>query len=115
MNSIFRRVLQGGAVAGLLLGGDLASQPVRAHGSHGGGGEQLQPGEFKLSPIITLEGHGGFENNLENRPQHYAIDGMFGMVMEWGLENEGSFSIEASFGPAFVWGESEHFLWSCSC
>ena len=109
MNSIFRRVLQGGAVAGLLLGGDLASQPVRAHGSHGGGGEQLQPGEFKLSPIITLEGHGGFENNLENRPQHYAIDGMFGMVMEWGLENEGSFAIEASFGPAFVWGESEHF------
>ena len=34
---------------------------------------------------------------------------MFGMVMEWGLKNEGSFAIEASFGPAFVWGESEHF------
>ena len=76
MNLILRRVLQGGAVAGLLLGGDLAFHPVRAHGSHGGGGgEQLQPGEFKLSPVITLEGHGGFENNLENRPQHYAIDG----------------------------------------
>ena len=110
MNLILRRVLQGGAVAGLLFGGDLAFHSVRAHGSHGGGGgEQLQPGEFKLSPVITLEGHGGFEDNLEDRPQHYAIDGMFGMVMEWGLENEGSFSIEASFGPAFVWGESEHF------
>ena len=30
---------------------------------------------------------------------------MFGMVMEWGLKNEGSFAIEASFGP-HLFGES---------
>ena len=109
MNLFLRRVLQGGALVGLLLGGDLASHPARAHGSHSGGGEQLKPGEFKTTPFITIEGHGGFDNMLKETPKHFAIDGIFGMVMEWGLENEGSFAIEASLGPAFVWGESEHF------
>ena len=78
--------------------------------AHGGvEGEELEPGEFRARPVITIEGHGGFENNLEGRPQHYAIDGLFGGVLEWGLENGGSFAIEAQVGPAAVWGEAEHF------
>ena len=80
--------------------------------AHGGvEGEELEPGEFRARPVITIEGHGGFENNLveEGKPEHYAIDGLFGAVFEWGLENGGSFAIEAAVGPAFVWGEAEHF------
>ena len=78
--------------------------------AHGGvEGEELEPGEFRARPVITIEGHGGFKNNLEGRPQHYAIDGLFGGVLEWGLENGGSFAIEAQVGPAAVWGEAEHF------
>ena len=84
-------------------------QPVRAHGSHGGGDEALEAGEFDFTPIVLLEGHGGFENNLEDNPKHYAIDGLFGGVMKWGLGNGGSLTIEAAVGPALVWGESEHF------
>ncbi|QNG26833.1 hypothetical protein [Synechococcus sp. HK01-R] len=79
-----------------------------AHGG-AGGDEPLAAGEFRSIPTITIEGHGGFENNLEGHPQHYAIDGMFGVVLEWGLANNGSFAIEAQLGPAFVWGEAEHF------
>ena len=109
MNLFLRRVFQGGAVVGLLLGGDLAFHSVRAHGSHGGGGEELQPGEFNARPVVTIEGHGGFETNLEGRPEHYAIDGQFGAVLEWGLPNKGSFAIEAQIGPSLVWGEAEHF------
>ena len=80
--------------------------------AHGGvEGEELEPGEFRARPVITIEGHGGFENNLveEGKPEHYAIDGLFGAVFEWGLEDGGSFAIEAAVGPAFVWGEAEHF------
>ena len=77
--------------------------------NHGGDTESLAEGDFRVMPVITLEGHGGFENNLEGKPAHYAIDGLFGAVLEWGLANEGSFSIEAAFGPALVWGEAEHF------
>lgn len=78
--------------------------------NHGGGSEDdLKSGEFRSMPVITLEGHGGFENNLEGKPAHYAIDGLFGAVMEWGLPNQGSFAVEAAFGPALVWGEAEHF------
>ena len=80
-----------------------------AHGSHGGGGEALEAGEFDFTPILSIEGHGGFDNNLEEQPRHYAIDGMFGGVFEWGLGNGGSFAIEAAIGPALVWGEAEHF------
>lgn len=83
------------------------SMPVLAHG--GAGGEALKPGEYKASPVITIEGHGGLENNLQGHPRHYAIDGLFGTVLEWGLSNEGSFAIEAAIGPALVWGEAEHF------
>ena len=81
--------------------------PALAHGS--GEGSDLKPGEYKASPILTIEGHGGLENNLEGHPRHYAIDGLFGTVLEWGLSNEGSFAIEAAIGPALVWGEAEHF------
>jgi hypothetical protein len=69
----------------------------------------LQQGEFNARPVVTIEGHGGFETNLEGRPEHYAIDGQFGAVLEWGLPNKGSFAIEAQIGPSLVWGEAEHF------
>ena len=85
-------------------------RPSVAGGNHGGGGaESLEAGEFRTSPVLTIEGHGGFETNLEGSPEHYAIDGLFGVVMEWGLGNNGSFAIEAAIGPALVWGEAEHF------
>ena len=85
-------------------------RPSVAGGNHGGGGEAaLEAGEFRTSPVLTIEGHGGFETNLEGSPEHYAIDGLFGVVMEWGLGNNGSFAIEAAIGPALVLGEAEHF------
>ena len=94
----------------LLLSPLATISPAQAHGSHGGGGEEsLEAGEFDFTPIITIEGHGGFDTNLEGDPKHYAIDGMFGGVFEWGLGNGGSFAIEAAVGPALVWGEAEHF------
>ena len=93
-----------------------AALPTAAHAgaghNHGGGSEEaLEEGEFRAMPVITLEGHGGYENNLTNegKPAHYAIDGMFGAVMEWGLANDGKFALEAAVGPALVWGEAEHF------
>nr|MCH9714925.1 hypothetical protein [Cyanobacteriota bacterium] len=79
------------APAGIVLACALPA-PVRAHGA--AGGAELAPGEFQMSPVITLEGHAGLEDNLEDRPRHYAIDGLFGVVMEWGLLNRGSFAIE---------------------
>lgn len=97
------------SIFALLMAGDAAIRSAQAHGGHGGDGEDLPAGEFRTIPIITIEGHGGFENNLDGRPQHYAIDGQFGVVLEWGLPNNGSFAIEASMGPSLVWGEAEHF------
>jgi len=97
------------ALAALLLSPLASISPAEAHGSHGGSGEALEAGEFDFTPIITIEGHGGFDTNLEGDPKHYAIDGMFGGVFEWGLANGGSFAIEAAIGPALVWGEAEHF------
>ena len=91
---------------GLLIA--LASPaPLRAHGA--AGGEDLAPGAFQISPVLTLEGHAGLENNLEGHPRHYALDGLVGVVLEWGLPNKGSLAIEAMVGPALVWGEAEHF------
>ena len=85
-------------------------RPSVAGGNHGGGGEEaLEAGEFRASPVLSIEGHGGFMTNLDGSPEHYAIDGLFGVVMEWGLGNNGSFAIEAAIGPALVWGEAEHF------
>ena len=97
------------ALLALLLSPFASISPAEAHGSHGGSGEALEAGEFDFTPIITIEGHGGFDTNLEGDPKHYAIDGMFGGVFEWGLGNGGSFAIEAAIGPALVWGEAEHF------
>ena len=89
-----------------------SSAEAGAGHNHGGGSEEeLKNGEFRAMPVITLEGHGGYENNLtsEGKPAHYAIDGMFGAVLEWGLPNRGLFAVEAAMGPAVVWGEAEHF------
>ena len=97
------------ALLALLLSPFASMSPAEAHGSHGGGGESLEAGDFDFTPIITIEGHGGFDTNLEGDPKHYAIDGVFGGVFEWGLSNGGSFAIEAAIGPALVWGEAEHF------
>ena len=98
-------------VPGLLLSAlSLVLVEGRSAQAHGAaGGEDLRPGEFKSGPVLTIEGHGGFHNNLEGQPRHYAIDGLVGGVWEWGLPNQGSFAIQAMVGPAFVWGEAEHF------
>ena len=92
------------ALLALLLSPFAAISPAEAHGSHGGGGESLEAGEFDFTPIISIEGHGGFDTNLEGDPKHYAIDGLLGGVFEWGLGNGSSFAIEAAIGPALVWG-----------
>ena len=97
------------ALVALLLSPFASISPAEAHGSHGGSGEALEAGEFDFTPILAIEGHGGFDNNLDDHPRHYAIDGLFGGVFEWGLGNGGSFAIEAAIGPALVWGEAEHF------
>ncbi len=94
---------------GLTVAYPLSAEAGAGHNHGGGSEEELESGEFRSMPVITLEGHGGYENNLEGKPAHYAIDGMFGAVMEWGLPNQGSFAIEAAIGPALVWGEAEHF------
>ncbi|MBM5796158.1 MAG: hypothetical protein FJ049_08530 [Cyanobacteria bacterium M_surface_7_m2_037] len=94
-------------VAMACLAAGASPSPTWAHAT--AGGEELAPGEFRVRPLITIEGHAGLENNLEGQPRHYALDGLFGAVFEWGLDNEGSFAIEAQLGPALVWGEAEHF------
>jgi len=94
-------------VAMACLAAGASPSPTWAHAT--AGGEELAPGEFRVRPLITIEGHAGLENNLEGQPRHYALDGLFGAVFEWGLENKGSFVIEAQLGPALVWGEAEHF------
>ena len=97
------------ALLALLLSPFATISPAEAHGSHGGGGESLEAGEFDFTPIISIEGHGGFDTNLEGDPKHYAIDGLLGGVFEWGLGNGASLAIEAAIGPVLVWGEAEHF------
>jgi hypothetical protein len=97
-------------LSGALLAIGLAMsppQPGRAHGA--AGGEELLPGSFRMAPVLTIEGHAGLEDNLEGQPRHYALDGLLGVVLEWGLPNRGSLAIEAMLGPALVWGEAEHF------
>ena len=86
-----------------------AASPMPAMAHSMPGGEELVPGQFRVRPLITIEGHAGLENNLEYQPQHYALDGLFGAVFEWGLGRGGSFAVEAQLGPALVWGEAEHF------
>ena len=107
---IFSRLsfLNAASALALLLAGDASIRGVHAHGGHGGG-EQVPAGEFRVTPVITIEGHGGMETNLDGKPEHYAIDGQFGYVFEWGLPNNGVFAIEGSIGPSAVYGEAEHF------
>ena len=100
------------AIWALVLSPLASIAPAQAHGSHGGGGETLEAGEFDFTPIITIEGHGGYDNNLVDHPRHYAIDGMFGGVFEWGLGEGASFAIEGAIGPSLVFGEAEHFYGS---
>lgn len=95
------------AVALACLAAGAAPLPTLAHSTPGG--EELVPGQFRVRPVITIEGHAGLENNLEYQPYHYALDGLFGAVFEWGLGRGGSLAIEAQVGPALVWGEAEHF------
>jgi hypothetical protein len=95
------------AVALACLAAAASPMPAMAHSMPGG--EELVPGQFRVRPLITIEGHAGLENNLEYQPQHYALDGLFGAVFEWGLGRGGSFAVEAQLGPALVWGEAEHF------
>ena len=102
-----RQLIRAGASAALLVISTSSFTSVRAHGA--AGGESLEAGEFKASPVLTIEGHAGLEDNLEGQPRHYAIDLQFGGVFEWGLENDGAFAIEALIGPAAVYGEAEHF------
>ena len=44
--------------------------PALAHGSHGGADSELDAGEFDFTPIVAIEGHGGFDTNLEGDPEH---------------------------------------------
>ncbi len=82
--------------------------PANAHGSHGGGAE-LEAGEFDFTPIFTVEGHAGFDDNLEIPEKHYAADFLIGGEFAWGFGNGKQFSLSAFVGPAFVRGGAEHF------
>ena len=82
--------------------------PAHAHGSHGGGTE-LEAGEFDFTPLLTVEGHAGFDDNLEIPEKHYAADFLIGGEFAWGLGNDKQFSLSAFVGPALVRGGAEHF------
>ena len=97
------------ALLALLLSPFASISPAEAHGSHGGSGEALEAGEFDFSPLVVIEGGGGFDVNLEDSPKHYSLGGSLGGVFTWGLGNGANLSIEASIGPSLVWGEAEHF------
>ena len=96
----------------LLLSPFGSALPAQAHGSHGGSEEALEAGEFDFTPILTVEGHGGFDTNLEGDPKHYAVDGLF-VLFEWGLGNGGSFAVEPLVQPCL--GRSRALLWQGSC
>ena len=53
----------------LLLSPFASMAPAHAHGSHGGGSE-LEAGEFDFTPLLTVEGHAGFDDNLEIPEKH---------------------------------------------
>ena len=82
--------------------------PVNAHGSHGSGAE-LEAGEFDFTPLITIEGHAGFDENLEIPEKHYAADFLIGGEFAWGLGDGKQFSLAAFVGPTFTRGGAEHF------
>ncbi len=82
--------------------------PAHAHGSHGVVAE-LEAGEFDFTPLITVEGHLGFDDNLEIPEKHYAADFLIGGEFAWGLGNDKQLSLSAFVGPALVRGGAEHF------
>jgi len=111
MNPVVRR-LAAVALIGVTLGiSEGLCAKAHAHGAHGGAtqDEEREAGEFRAIPVLTIEGHTGFENNLEGQPYHSAIDLQFGGVFEWGLGENSNFTIEGQLGPAVVYGEAEHF------
>ena len=92
----------------LILSPFASMAPVHAHGSHGGGSE-LEAGEFDFTPLLTVEGHAGFDDNLEIPEKHYAADFLIGGEFAWGLGDNKQFSLSAFVGPALVRGGAEHF------
>ena len=92
----------------LVLSPLVSIDPVHAHGSHGSDAE-LEAGEFDFTPLITVEGHAGFDDNLEIPEKHFAADFLIGGEFAWGLGNNKQFSLSAFVGPALVRGGAEHF------
>ena len=92
----------------LFLGPFTSIAPVHAHGSHGSGAE-LEAGEFDFTPLITVEGHIGFDDNIEIPEKHYAADFLIGGEFAWGLGNGKQFSLAAFIGPTLTRGGAEHF------
>ena len=92
----------------LLLSPFTSMAPVHAHGSHGGGSE-LEAGEFDFTPLLTVEGHAGYEDNLKSPERHFAGDFLIGAEWAWGLGNDQQISLSAFVGPALVRGGAEHF------
>ena len=92
----------------LVLSPLVSIDPVHAHGSHGSDAE-LEAGEFDFTPLITVEGHAGFDDNLEIPEKHYAADFLIGGEFAWGLGNDKQFSLSAFVGSALVRGGAEHF------
>ena len=112
MNPVVRRLAVIALVGATLGISEIAYSKGHAHGAHGGAtqAEELEAGEFRAIPVLTIEGHTGFENNLEGQPYHSAIDLQFGGVFEWGLGENSNFTIEGQLGPAVVYGEAEHWI-----
>ena len=67
----------------LILSPFASIAPAHAHGSHGSGAE-LEAGEFDFTPLLTVEGHAGMDDNLEIPEQHYAVDFLVGGEFAWG-------------------------------
>ena len=52
-----------------------------------------------ISPLLTVEGHAGFDDNLEIPEKHYAADFLIGGEFAWGLGDGKQFSLAAFIGP----------------
>ena len=83
--------------------------PAYSHGSHGGGGSDLKAGEFDFTPLLTVEGHAGYDNNLEIPESHFAGDFLIGAEWAWGLGNDQKITLSAFVGPTLISGGAEHF------
>ena len=69
----------------------------------------MEAGEFDFTPLITVEGHAGFDDNLEIPEKHYAADFLIGGEFAWGLGDGKQFSLAAFVGPTLTRGGAEHF------